>query len=160
MADAPHDELSDPDLRRATAFDAGVSRQAIRLAKALEALADQLPNPWDESTDYFHGFAAALPATTALDAEAFRRALGVGARYEIHLSSAEDRLTALGNAQADWGDDIAGGFRQLAHVMHATLGELSLAFARGKGVVRVRLWLFGRSRDGMLVGLRSLSTET
>jgi hypothetical protein len=27
-------------------------------------------------------------------------------------------------------------------------------------VVRVRMWLFGRSEDGTLVGLRSTSTET
>jgi hypothetical protein len=44
--------------------------------------------------------------------------------------------------------------------MRATLRELSLAFARGKGVIRVRVWLFGRSADGTLVGLRSISTET
>lgn len=134
--------------------------QARRLAGALEALADGLPNPWDESTDYFHGFVAVLAACTRLDPETFRQALGIGERYRIDLSPADDMLTALGNAEADWGKDIAGGFRQLAHVMRATLTERSLAFARGKGVVRVRIWLFGRSEDGTLVGLRSISTET
>jgi hypothetical protein len=44
--------------------------------------------------------------------------------------------------------------------MRVTLADLSLAFARGKGVVRVRVWLFGRTADGTLVGLRSISTET
>jgi hypothetical protein len=44
--------------------------------------------------------------------------------------------------------------------MGATLRDLSLAFARGKGVVRVRVWLFGRTDDGTLVGLCSTSTET
>jgi len=141
-------------------FDDKASPQAIRLARALHALADRLPNPWDESTDYFHGFAVPLPAATVLDPESFRGALGIGARYEIDLTSAEDRLTRLGDAQADWGEDIAGGFRQLAQVMRATLSELTLAHARGRGVVRVRLWLFGRASDGALVGLRSISTET
>jgi len=136
------------------------SPQAARLAAALSALARGLPNPWDESTDFFHPFTAILPARSKLDAETLRGALAIGARYDIKLSSAEAVLTELGNAQADWGDDIAGGFRQLAQVMRATLSELSLAFARGNGVIRVRVWLFGRTADGALVGLRSISTET
>ena len=44
--------------------------------------------------------------------------------------------------------------------MRATLDNRSIAFARGNGVVRVRVWLFGRTEDGTLVGLRSISTET
>ncbi len=134
--------------------------QATRLAAALGALAHGLPNPWDESTDYFHRFTAVMPAKTQLDAESFRSALGIGARYQIALSPADDRLTQLGNAGDTWGEDIAGGFRQLGTVMRATLGEISIAFARGEGVVRVRVWLFGRTEDGTLVGLRSISTET
>ncbi|MEP6492072.1 MAG: nuclease A inhibitor family protein [bacterium] len=132
----------------------------MRLAHALQALAHDLPNPWDESTDFFHQFTAAMPANTKLDPESFRKALDIGARYEIDLSSADQRLTDLGNAGDDLGEDTAGGFRQLAVVMHATLTDLSLAFARGKGVVRVRVWLFGRTEDGTIVGLQSLSTET
>ena len=134
--------------------------QAARLAGALEALAKGLPNPWDESTDYFHGFSAVMPEHTALSADSFQQALGIGEKYRVDLSPADDVLVALGNAEADWGADIAGGFRQLGHVMRATLTERSLAFARGKGIVRVRIWLFGRSDDGTLVGLRSISTET
>lgn len=134
--------------------------QARRLAAALEALAKGLPNPWDESTDYFQDFAAWMPAATKLDPESFRRALGIGARYRIDLSPADTILAKLGDAEADWGPDIAGGFRQLRSVMRATLSDVSRAFARGKGVVRVRVWLFGRTSDGTLVGLRSISTET
>lgn len=132
----------------------------MRLAHALQALASGLPNPWDESTDYFHRFAAVMPANTKLDAESFRTAVGIGARYEIALSSAEQRLTDMANAEDDWGKDIAGGFRQLGVVMRGTLTGLSIAYARGKGVVRVRVWLFGRTADGTLVGLRTMSTET
>jgi hypothetical protein len=132
----------------------------MRLAHALRALAKGLPNPWDESTDYFRQFVAMMPATTKLDPEAFRAALGIGARYEVDLSPADQTLTNLGSAEADWGKDIAGGFRQLGVVMRGTLTDLSLAFARGNGVVRVRVWLFGRTDDGTIVGLRSTSTET
>jgi hypothetical protein len=138
---------------------ANVSPEAIRLATSFQALADGLPNPWDESTDYFAAFAAALPACAPLDAEAFARAVGVVAPLHIELSPAGAKLTALGNAQASWGDEIAGKFRALGQAMSA-LGELSLAHARGDGVVRVRVWLFGRSADGALVGLHSISTET
>jgi hypothetical protein len=146
--------------RKRTSAAADRLAQARRLAAGLVALARGLPNPWDESTDYFHGFVAAMPAGTALGADALRTALRVGARYQIDLSPAADQLARLGKATADWGEDIAGGFRQLATVMTATLRELSLAFARGNGVVRVRVWLFGRTEDGTLVGLRSIGTET
>jgi hypothetical protein len=134
--------------------------QAERLAQALQALAHGLPNPWDESTDYFHQFAAAMPATRKLDAESFRIALNVGARYTIDLSPADEALARITDPATGSSEDITEGFRQLAVVMRATLTDLSLAFARGKGVVRVRVWLFGRAADGTLVGLRSISTET
>jgi hypothetical protein len=134
--------------------------QPVRLCGALNALARGLPNPWDESTDIFHGFTAALPARSRLDTGTFRLALGIGARYQIELTPADDILAALGNAGDDWGEDIAGGFQQLDTVMRATLTERSIAFARGEGVVRVRVWLFGRASDGTLVGLRSIGTET
>jgi hypothetical protein len=134
--------------------------QAQRLARALGQLASGLPNPWDEATDYFHGFAAAMPARTALDAESLRQALGIGARYHIDLSPADQALAKLGKASSGAHEDIVAGFRQLSAVMRATLTDLSLAFARGKGVVRVRAWLFGRAEDGTLVGLRTVGTET
>ncbi|HMG23061.1 MAG TPA: hypothetical protein VK607_17115 [Kofleriaceae bacterium] len=150
-----------PAARRTPAGTAAARlAQAERLAGGLAALARGLPNPWDESTDYFHGFVAALPASTALGAESLRAALGIGARYQIDLAPAADALARLGVAGSGWSEDVAGGFRQLAQVMGATIRELSLAFARGKGVVRVRVWLFGRTEDGTLVGLRSIGTET
>jgi hypothetical protein len=146
--------------RSRAAAPAAPGAQAVRLAGALQALASGLPNPWDESTDYFHRFVAVMRADTALDPESFRMAVGVGARYRIALSPADDRLARLADAEDEWGADIAGGFRQLHAVMRATLRDRSVAFARGNGVVRVRLWLFGRSDNGTLVGLRSISTET
>jgi hypothetical protein len=155
-------EAPSPDLQAAyeARIEPSVSKQAARLAGALAALAAELPNPWDESTDYFHGFAAVLASDQPLDAAGFRAALGIAARCEISLDRAEPRLTALDAAQASWGDDIAGGFRQLGQLMHAALGELWIAHARCDGAVRVPLWLFGRTGDGALVGLHSISTQT
>ena len=101
-----------------------------------------------------------MPARSRLDPGTLRQALGIGARYQIDLTPADDILAALGEAGDDWGEDIAGGFQQLDTVMRATLTERSIAFARGDGVVRVRVWLFGRTSDGTLVGLRSIGTET
>jgi hypothetical protein len=94
-----------------------------------------------------------------LTADTLRPALAIGARYQIDLSPAGPALTELAAAEHR-GKDTAAGFAQLATVMRATLSDLSLAFARGKGVVRVRVWRFGRSADGTLVGLRSIGTET
>jgi hypothetical protein len=134
--------------------------QAVRLAKALQALSQGLPNPWDESTDYFRGFTAAMPTATKLTADSFRAVLGIGARYEIALSSADEVLTKVVKARVEGKDSSAAGYRQLAAVMRATLTDRTLVFARGKGVVRVRVWMFGRAESGALVGLRSIGTET
>jgi len=128
------------------------------LARALAALAHGLPNPADESTDYFRQFVAPLPAATALDPSALKSALRIGDRYRLDLSSADSFFSGASDPQ-NWGE-YASGFRQLEEVMHATLTDVSTAFARATSVVRVRMWLFGRSRDGWLVGLRSIVTET
>ena len=134
------------------------STTPLKLAQALHALARDLPNPADESTDFFHSFVAPLSPDIKLDGAAFQRALKIGGRYKVDLSSADALLAGAGNPD-NWGDD-AEGFRLLEKVMRATLSELSVAFARANGVVRVRMWLFGRSDDGSLVGLRSIVTET
>jgi hypothetical protein len=132
---------------------------ASKLAKALAALARELPNPADESTDFFRSFVAPMPPDSRLDAGTFQQALKIGGRYKVALSSADALLSGAGDPDNS-GEEIAQGFRLLEKVMRATLSELSVAFARAKGVVRVRMWLFGRSDDGTLVGLRSTSTET
>jgi hypothetical protein len=107
----------------------------------------------------FHPFVAPLSPDMKLDSGAFQRALKIGGRYKVDLSSADAILAGAGDAD-NWGEEIAEGFRLLEKVMRASLSELSVAFARANGVVRVRMWLFGRSDDGSLVGLRSMSTET
>ncbi len=156
MSEDPSDQ--NPELLVPT-FAANASPEAVRLATSFQALADQLPNPWDESTDYFVAFAAGLAAGTALDGESFGRALGIAARYRIELAPATAKLAAQGDP-ASWGAELAGKFRALEQAMTAALGELWLAHARGDGVIRVRMWLFGRGADGTLIGLHSLSTET
>jgi hypothetical protein len=128
------------------------------LARALAALARGLPNPADESTDYFRQFVAPLAAATALDASAFKSALGIAGRYRVDLSPADSFFSGASDPQ-NWGE-YATGFRQLEQAMHATLTDVSTAFARATNVVRVRMWLFGRTGDGWLVGLHSIVTET
>ena len=130
----------------------------VNLARALAAVARHLPNPMDESTDFFQPFTAPYPAGASIDSATFHRALNVGARYRIDLSSADSFFSNAGDSD-NWGED-ARGFRLLEKVMRATLTDPSVAFARAEGVVRVRMWLFGRSEDGWLVGLRSTITET
>ena len=132
---------------------------ASKLAKALHALASDLSNPADESSDSFYPFVASLSPDIKLDAAVFHRALKIGSRYKIDLSSADDLLSGAEDADNS-GEETAEGFRLLEKVMRATLSDLSVAFARGNNVVRVRMWLFGRSEDGSLVGLRSMTTET
>jgi Nuclease A inhibitor-like protein len=144
--------------RRPRAKSAAPPASVAHLAQALSALARALPNPADESTDSFHRFVAAMPPDSDLDRETFRRALSLGSRYEVDLSSADGFFSNASDAE-NWGD-AAGEFRQLEKVMRATLSDISVAFARAPNVVRVRMWLFGRTDDGWLVGLRSIVTET
>ena len=134
------------------------SALAAKLSKALSALAKDLPNPADESTDYFHPFVAALPSSSELSPETIKQALKVGASYRIDWSSA-DGLFSNATDEDNWGD-IALGFRLLEKVMQTSLSEISVAFARRKGLTRVHMWLFGRAEDSTLVSLHAMTTET
>jgi hypothetical protein len=126
-----------------------------RLAHALSAIAETLPNPWDESTDYFIPFSAKLDGEGPLDPDALRIALKVGTRYQLDVDSAD-----LAKAADEWDDETARGFRLLDAVFRATLTDVTRVFARAKGVVRVRTWVLGRLEGGWLVGLRTETTET
>ena len=145
--------------RAAPTGSASAPALATKLAKAFHALARDLTNPADESTDYFHPFVAPLSPDVKLDAQSFQRALAIGGRFKVDLSPAESLLAGAVDPD-NMGEETAEGFRLLEKVMRATLSELSVAVARAHGVVRVRMRLFGRSDDGSLVGLRSMSTET
>ena len=125
-----------------------------RLAHALSALASGLPNPWDESTDYFTPFYAEFAAESPLDPESLRVALDVGERYRLDLDYVD--LSAIG---ADWGGETGNRFRLLDAAMKATLTDITRVSARATGVTRVRTWLLGRFQ-GWLVGLRTETTET
>jgi hypothetical protein len=133
--------------------------RAWKLARALQTLASDLPNPSSESTDEFHAFTAALALDVPLTAASFLQAVDVDEHYRIDLSPADDLLASASDV-ASWGDNVAHGFQLLTRVMRATLTDLSVAYARKDGVTRVRMWLFGRYLDGTLCGLRSMSTET
>jgi hypothetical protein len=127
-----------------------------RLAHALSVLAQTLPNPWDESTDFFSPFSTELPASQPMTAEILRRALDVGGHFHLDLAAVD--LTAIG---AEMGDaTLAEGFALLDVVMKATLSEITRVSARAPGVMRVRTWVLGRMTGGWLVGLRTETTET
>src|SRR5262247_682246 len=49
-----------------------------RLAHALSAIAQTLPNPWDESTDYFVPFSAEFDVSKPMNADSLRQVLDVG----------------------------------------------------------------------------------
>jgi hypothetical protein len=127
-----------------------------RLAHALSAIAQTLPNPWDESTDYFVPFSAELDISKPTNAKNLRQALGVGGHFQLDLASVD--LTATGANSGD--DTLAKGFALLDVVMKATLSDITRVTARAPGATRVRTWVLGRFANGWLVGLRTESTET
>jgi hypothetical protein len=127
-----------------------------RLAQALSAIAQTLPNPWDESTDYFKPFFAELAASQPMTADSLRQALEVGGHFHLDLAPVD--LTATGT---NFGDKtLAEGFALLDVVMKATLTDITRVSARATGVTRVRTWVLGRFQGDWLVGLRTESTET
>jgi len=126
-----------------------------RLARALSVLAETLPNPWDESTDYFTPFSAKLADDQALDPETLRTVLKIGMRYRVDTAGADLAAVADG-----WDDPTAQGFRLLDSVFRATLTDVTRVFARAPRVVRVRTWVLGRLAGGWIVGLRTETTET
>lgn len=121
-------------------------------------MAHDLTNPASESDDYFQPFVVPLPSSTKLGPQTFKQALKIGSSYHIDLSSAHDFFSGATDEENNGEDALA--FRQLETVMRATLSKISVAFARREGLVRVRMWFFGRTKDGTLVGLRSETTET
>ena len=127
-----------------------------RLAHALSAIAQTLPNPWDESTDYFVPFSAELDISKPVNAANLRQALDVGGHFQLDLASVD--LTATGANSGD--DTLANGFALLDAVMKATLSDITRVTARAPGVTRVRTWVLGRFAKGWLVGLCTESTET
>src|SRR5262249_34925687 len=78
----------------------------VNLAKGLAAIARHLPNPTDESTDFFRSFSAAHPSAS-VDSATLHQSLSVGKRYTIDLSSADDFFTNAGDTD-NWGDDARG----------------------------------------------------
>lgn len=134
---------------------AAMASRAERLAQAFNLIARDLSNPWDESTDRFLPFHALLADDAPLDAQGLRTPLGIGERFHLDVLDPD-----LGEVADNWGDAAAVGYRLLDRVLRAALTDVKLVFARGKDVVRVRVWLLGRLPGEGLVGLRSESTET
>ena len=126
---------------------------AGRIAKALAVLSSDLPNPFDESTDYFRPFSAPFPVDSPINEATLRTALKISGRYKLDI-------TDLGNLGEGYGEPEESSFRVLQCVMSATLREIKLVFARAPGVVRVRTWILGRTPTGDLAGLRTETTET
>ena len=134
---------------------AAMASRAGRLAQALDLIARDLSNPWDESTDRFLPFHAPLADDVPLDAQGLRAPLRVGERFHLDVQDPN-----LGEVADNWGGDEPDDYRLLDAVMRAALTDLKLVFARADNVVRVRTWLVGRLPGQGLVGLRTESTET
>ena len=128
---------------------------AKRLARALRSLATGVPNPWDESTDYFSAFYAELPSAGPVDDATLRTVLKLSSRYHIRRSSGD-----LSWMIPESTGDLAIGYRMLAATLAANLVDVERVVAAAPGAVRVRVWLVGRFEDRYLVGLRSAATET
>ena len=126
---------------------------AGRIAKALGVLSSGLPNPFDESTDYFRPFSAPFAVDSPINEATLRPALKISDRYKLDISD-------LGNLGEGYGEPEESSFRVLQRAMSATLTETKLVFARAPGVVRVRTWILGRTPTGDLAGLRTETTET
>jgi hypothetical protein len=131
---------------------------AAKLARAFQALATDLTLV-SESDYPYKAFSAAMPQTTALTAEGFRAAVGIGRRFTIDMRPADDFFRQYEDPQ-DKDPEEAKTYALLEKLMKATLSDLQISYVRGENVVRVRFYLFGRLTDGSLTGLRSVAIET
>ena len=130
---------------------------AAKLARALQALATDLT--FISESDYpYKAFSAEMPRTTALTAESFRAAVGIGRRFTIDMNSAEAFFQQYQDPQ-DRDPQEVKAYILLEKVMQATLADLHVIYVRGKNVVQVRFYLFGRLEDGSLSGLVSLVSD-
>jgi hypothetical protein len=138
--------------------DNSVPHLAVNLSRALQALAADI-YLMSESDYGYKAFSAAMPKDTKLTAESFRVAAKIGNRYDINMNSADqffqDNQTD-GDREADW----IASHSMLEKVMRATLSDLSTIYVGGANVVHVRFYLFGRTEDGSLSGLRSTAIQT
>lgn len=135
-----------------------VPKLAVNLSKALRALAVDI-YLMSESDYGYEAFSAAMPKETELTDESFRAAVKIGTRYEINMDTADQFFQDNqddGEKEADW----IAAYTILEKVMRATLSDLSTVYVRGENVVNVRFYLFGRTEDGSLAGLKSTSIET
>jgi hypothetical protein len=128
---------------------------------------------YPSESDYpFEPFWTDLPPDEPLTPDGFRRGARIGRRYHISLRPAQDtfdRLISMWqeviDETGDTGDaneyaEYVAIFRMLATVMEAAMTDLTFAHAGGEGIVRARVFLFGRLPGGRLAGLRSISIET
>ncbi|HVE82606.1 MAG TPA: hypothetical protein VND93_07150 [Myxococcales bacterium] len=127
---------------------------ARRVARALSALADDLVNPYDESTDEFAPFCARLDPEKSFDESSLRAALKVSDRYRLDTRELDP------SAFDEWGEPYVSSYGALCKAMGALLTDVQVIWARAPGVVRVRTWFVGRLGKEWLVGLRTESTET
>jgi len=125
------------------------------LARALSTLADDLVNPYSESSDdEFRPFSAPLDPDRTFDEAALRAGLRVSDRYRLETREMDPGVFD------EWGDPYDSSYALLYKVMSTTLTDLQVVWARAPGVVRVRCWFLGRLSADWLVGLRTMSTET
>jgi hypothetical protein len=128
---------------------------------------------YPSESDYpFEPFWADMHPEEALTAESFRKVSRIGRRYEIRLRPAQETFERLirmwEEALGDGGSTARSNeyaeylaiFKMLAALMESAMTDLTSAHVGGEGVVRARIFLFGRLPDGRLAGLRSISIET
>jgi len=131
---------------------------AAKLARAFQALATDLTLV-SESDYPYKAFSAEMPRTTALTAESFRAATGIGRRFTIDMRPADDFFQQYEDPQ-DKDPEEVKTYALLEKLMRTTLSDLQTVFVGGANVVHVRFYLFGRLEDGGLAGLRSVAIET
>jgi len=131
---------------------------ATKLARAFRVLATDL-TLMSESDYPYKAFSAEMPRTTALTAESFRAAVGIGRRFTIDMNPADAFFQQYEDPQNRDPEEVKT-YALLEKVMKATLSDLRTIYVRGENVVRIRFYLFGRLEDGSLAGLRSVAIET
>jgi hypothetical protein len=129
------------------------------LAKALQTLATGLTLP-SESDFPYKAFVAPLAPTILLTAKTFSIAARLKPKYNAPLLTSAAAFFKQNQTPDAQEPERIQAYRQLEKVMKATLRKLTVVYARGTDVVEVPFFVFGRTEDGFLVGLKSTAIET
>jgi hypothetical protein len=133
-----------------------------RVALALGGIVRGMANEWSEdlTSDVWKPFHCSLDPNTGLTADTFRSCAKVQRRWPIDEHAYTEYFDYVLNPGAGFDPEKVESYRILRNVMDTLLTERTI-FKAGEGkVIKVRDYIVGRLKDGSVVGVWAIETQT